>query len=350
MSNMKLTGSLGTDFWNDSCDLEELNEAVSHGAVGATSNPVIVFNVVQNNLERWGTRIDSLISMYPEESEDDIAWRLIAEVGAEAAGILFPIFEQTGGKKGRLSIQVNPKNYRDWKKMIEQAEGIATIAANLAVKVPVTEAGIKAIEEMTAKGMSVTATVSFTVAQAIESAEAIERGLDRAAGEGIEISTMAPSVVIMVGRLDDHLKKIMQMDRVTIDPGALEWAGIAVVKKLYRIFGERGYRSKLLAAAYRNHMQWSDLVGGDLILTLPYKWWKQFNASEIEVTSRIENPVDEKIVRDLYRNFEDFKRAYDENGMALTDFVHFGATVHTLNQFISGYYELLGLIRSRMLR
>lgn len=219
MSKMKLTGNLGTDFWNDSCDIKELSEAVAHGAVGATSNPVIVFNVVQNNLERWGNRIDSLISMNPEESEDDIAWRLIAEVGAEAARLLNPIYEQTGGKKGRLSIQVNPRNYRDWKKMVEQAEEIAAVAANLAIKAPVTETGIKAIEEMTAKGISVTATVSFTVPQAIESAEAIERGLGRAAQKGIDISSMAPSVVIMVGRLDDHLRRVMQRDRVTVDPG-----------------------------------------------------------------------------------------------------------------------------------
>lgn len=96
-------------------------------------------------------------------------------------------------------------------------------------------------------------------------------------------------------------------------------------------------------------MQWSELVGGNLILTLPYKWWKQFNASKIDVKSRIENSVEEKIIHDLYENFDDFRKAYDEDGMALQDFLHFGATVYTLNQFISGYYELLGLIRSRML-
>jgi transaldolase len=350
MSKMKQTSDLGTDFWNDSCDPKELTEAIAHGAVGATSNPVIVSTVVQNNLARWGERIDSMLSTNPEESENEIAWRLIAEVGAEAAQLLYPVFERYGGRKGRLSIQVNPTHYRNPAKMVAQAQEIAGVAANLAIKAPVTDAGIRAMEEMTARGISVTATVSFTVPQAIASAEAIERGLESASHSGHDTESMSPSVVIMVGRLDDHLKRVMQRERITVDPGILEWAGIAVVKKLYGIFAARGYRSKLLAAAYRNPMQWSELTGGNLILTLPYKWWKQFNASNLEVVSRIDVPVEERILQGLSDNFHDFRRAYDEKGMAGADFLDFGATVHTLNQFISGYYQLLELVRSRMLR
>jgi transaldolase len=350
MSKMRQTGELGTDFWNDSCDPDQLTEAIAHGAVGATSNPVIVSSVVQSSLDRWGERIDQLVSANPEDSEDEIAWRVIAEVGAEAAELLHPIFQRSGGRKGRLSIQVDPAHYRNPAKMVARAQQITAVAPNLAVKAPVTDAGIRAMEEMTSRGISVTATVSFTVAQAIASAEAIERGLERASGNGIDTNSMSPSVVIMVGRLDDHLKRVMQRDGITVDPGILEWAGIAVVKKLYGIFAERGYRSKLLAAAYRNPMQWSELIGGDLILTLPYKWWKQFNASNIEVSSRIDAPVEDKILQGLLDNFHDFRRAYDEKGMAVSDFLYFGATVHTLNQFISGYYQLLELIRARMLR
>jgi len=349
MSKMKQTGELGTEFWNDSCDPEQLSEAISHGAVGATSNPVIVSTVVQNHLDRWQQRIDSLVSTNPEDSEVEIAWRLIAEVGAEAAQLLYPIYERSQGRKGRLSIQVNPTHYRNPRKMVEQAREISKVAPNLAIKAPVTAEGIRAMEEMTASGISVTATVSFTVPQALASAEAIERGLERAAAGGFDPQRMSPSVVIMVGRLDDQLKRVMQRDRISVDPGILEWAGIAVMKKLYRIFCERGYRSKLLAAAYRNPMQWSELAGGKLILTLPYKWWKQFNASSYEVVSRIDEPVEPKILQSLYDNFPDFRRAYDEEGMQIPDFVHFGATVHTLKQFISGYYQLLELIRERML-
>ncbi len=346
---MLLTGEAGTDFWNDSCDLSQLKEAIANGAVGATSNPVIVAQVAKGEIERWGTRIDAIARESPEAGEVDVAWKLIEEMAGEASKLLLPVFNRTGGRKGRLSVQVNPVNFRSWRLMLEQGMALSRTAPNLAIKAPCTEPGIKAMEEMTAKGVSVTATVSFTVSQAVASAEAIERGLDRAGAEGIDVTRMSPSVVIMLGRVDDHLKSVLTQRRINIDPGYLEWAGIAVLKKLYAMFTSRGYRSRLLGAAYRNHMQWSELVGGDLILTIPYKWWQQFNRADSEVGPKIDNPVDTKIVDGLRAAFPEFREAYDDNALSPGEFVRYGATVNTLDQFMSGYYELLTLVRSRML-
>ena len=74
---------------------------------------------------------------------------------------------------------------------------------------------------------------------------------------------MGPVCTIMVGRLDDWLKVVADKQEISVDPGVLEWAGVAVFKKAYRLFKERGYRIRLLSAAFRNHMHWSELVGGD---------------------------------------------------------------------------------------
>jgi transaldolase len=63
----------------------------------------------------------------------------------------------------------------------------------------------------------------------------------------------------------------------------------------------------------------------------------------------MQNPVDSEIVAELYRKFLDFRRAYDENGMAIGEFEHYGATVRTLRTFIVSYYELLGFVRDFML-
>jgi transaldolase len=58
----------------------------------------------------------------------------------------------------------------------------------------------------------------------------------------------------MVGRLDDWLKVAAEKENITIDPGYLELAGIAVFKKTYQLFRKRGYRIRLLSAAFRNHL------------------------------------------------------------------------------------------------
>ncbi len=63
-------------------------------------------------------------------------------------------------------------------------------------------------------------------------------------------------------------------------------------------------------------MHWSELIGGDVILTIPYEWQVQFNKSDIEVKPRIDDPVDPAIVDELYRKFAEFRRAYDEDGLS----------------------------------
>lgn len=347
---MSRTSEFGTDFWNDSCDLKELEEALEHGAVGATSNPVIVSAAVKNAPELWNPVIDRLIAETPTAGEDHVAWELIAQVAAKAAERLMPEFEKSDGKKGRLSVQVNPKYFRNAEAMLKHAEQLNGTALNVAIKMPVVDAGLKAMEEATAKGIVVTPTVCFSVPQAVAAAEAIERGLSRAEKVGVDISRMRPNVAIMVGRLDDHLKRVMESEGICVDPGCLEWAGVAVFKKAYAIFQERGFKSVLLSAAYRNHMHWSEFIGGDVTLSIPYKWWKRFNTSNIDVRERMDGAVDPETIRTLETNFRDFRRAYELDGMKSDEFLSFGATVHTLKQFINSCEELSSIVRNKMIK
>ncbi len=159
---------------------------------------------------------------------------------------------------------------------------------------------------------------------------------------------MGPVCTIMVGRLDDWLKVVAEKQPVTTDPGYLEWAGVAVFKKTYRLFRERGYRLRLLSAAFRNHMHWSEFIGGDVVISPPYRWQQRYNASDVEVIPRIDNPVDPKIVGELERKFVDFRRAYNEGGLAVEEFDTFGSTRRTLRQFIAACHELDAQIRNFM--
>ena len=236
-------------------------------------------------------------------------------MGIKAAALLMPIFEREKGRKGRISLQTNPTFYRNAPAIIEQAMHFDSLAPNIQVKVPATNAGITAAEEVTYRGLNLNATVCFTIPQAIAVAEAVERGLNRRKAEGKEISTLTPVCTMMIGRLDDWMKVIAKKQGVTIVPGHLDWAGIAAIKKAYGIFQRRGYRTRLLAAAYRHHMHWSELIGGDIVMTIPYDWQVQFNQSDLEVKERMQDPVDPDIVSELCRKFPDFGRAYDENGM-----------------------------------
>ena len=105
-------------------------------------------------------------------------------MAVRGAAVLLPVFERENASKGWQSVQTNPANYRDPARMVEQGARFAGLAPNIQVKFPVTSAGMVAIEEATSRGININATVSFTVDQAIASAEAVERGLGRLATFG----------------------------------------------------------------------------------------------------------------------------------------------------------------------
>ena len=98
-TKMQITSDFGSDWWNDSCDLKELQDAVDQGAVGATSNPVIIKMVVENKPDEWLPVIDRLISENPNGTEDDITWDLVDDIGTRAAKILEPVYHQTNGSQ-----------------------------------------------------------------------------------------------------------------------------------------------------------------------------------------------------------------------------------------------------------
>ena len=341
----EMTQSTPTCLWNDSASVQELSYAMAHGAVGATCNPVIVLGVLKNEIDAWKGRIQSLIKDLPLATEDEIAWQLVRDISVKAAALLKPIFDEQHGKNGRLSIQTDPRLFRNTQAIVEQAVEFNGLAPNMIVKIPVTQAGIPAIEEATYRGISVNATVCFTLSQCIAVAEAVECGLKRREREGKEIASMGPVCTIMVGRLDDWLKVVAEKNNVSIDPGYLEWAGVAVFKKTYQVFRDRGYRLRLLSAAFRNHMHWSEFIGGDVVISPPYSWQVRFNASDIEVRARIDDPVRASVVEELERKFPDFGCANRENGLSIAEFDSFGPTRRTLRQFITACHDLDGLVR-----
>jgi len=346
----QMTSTTPTALWNDSCSIEELSASISqNGAVGATANPVIVLGVLKKELHLWKDRITAIIAEMPSATEDEVAWRLVEEMSIKAAKLLEPIFHREKGRNGRLSVQTDPRLYRNARAIVEQAERFNAMAPNIITKIPVTHAGVAAIEEATWRGISVNATVSFTLPQAIAVAEAVERGLKRREKEGKDTSRMGPVCTLMVGRLDDWLKALAEKKGIIADPAALDWAGVAVFKKAYGIYQERGYRLRLLSAAFRNHLHWSELIGGDLVISPPYEWQKRFNASEVSVESRIGTPVDPAIVGELLKKFPDFARAYQEDGMRPDQFDLYGASVRTLRQFCKATEDLAALMRDAML-
>jgi transaldolase len=339
-----------TALWNDSADPVELAQAISWGAVGATCNPVIALSVVRAHLDRWVPRLRELAEEHPTAGESELGWKVVEELSVEAAKLLEPAFREHGGVNGRLSVQTDPRLHRDADALVEQAVRFSQLAPNIIVKIPATKTGLAAIEEATYRGVSINATVSFTVAQAVAVAEAVERGFARREAEGLSAEGFGSVCTIMGGRLDDWLKAWAAKNRVLIDPGHFEWAGVAALKKAHQIYTQRGYRVRILSAAFRNHLQWSELVGGDLVVSPPFDWQKRINENRIPVDPEaIHRPVDPHVLATLRERVPEFTKAYDEDGLRAEDFERYGATVRTLHQFLDADAQLDALVRDVLL-
>ena len=345
----EMTLTTPTRYWTDSCSVEELNYSIPRGANGATSNPVIVLNVLKKEMPLWRERILQIIAENDTWSETQVSWQVYKEVAVRGSELLLPVFEREEKRGGRMSIQTDPALYRNSEALLEQTAYFSTLAPNMQVKMPATRAGIGMVEEATYQGINLNVTVSYTVPQVIAAAEAIERGLRRREAEGKDISSMTPVVTLMMGRNDDWMKAVAAREKVAIDPAYLDWAGLACFKKAYAVYTERGYRPKLLGAAVRNFKHWTEIVGGDVILTIPYDWQVKINESGLKPEPRMQVPVDEEIIKTLRAKLPDFRQAYDEDGLTVPGFDTYGLTINMLRIFIEGWHNFVAVIRDLML-
>ncbi len=342
------TASYPTEFWHDSAEPAEIRRAAAWGAVGVTTNPILMPRTARSSAERWDAEIGALKRQRPALSAEQVAWAVMRGIAEEAAAILAPVYHRTAGHTGRVCVQVNPERSEDARAMVDQGRAIHGWAKNLLIKIPVTAAGLVAIEELAAVGVSTTATVSFTVPQVVQVAESFRRGLARARRAGLDTSSLRSYAVVMIGRLDDHLRDVAKAAGVTDLEPAIRIAGEAVAKKAARIYAERGYESILCFSSLRGYHDPGAVVGGPQTITVPTDVEEQVIRQGTPLAAGMDKPVPEELVELLLRRMPDFVRGYQEDGMAPAEYAGYGPVVKTLTQFVAGYRDMVAFAAERL--
>ncbi|MDF1515897.1 MAG: transaldolase family protein, partial [Anaerolineae bacterium] len=220
-----------TTWWHDSGDPDEFAFGRSHGATGVTTNPVLTSQALHGQPEYWTTHVEPLDeNQSPEEKVET----LMRSVACPLARQLESTHTSTGGAQGYVCAQVNPAEASQREVMLATAQKFHTWAPNIAVKLPVTAAGLDVLEECVAQGITVTATVSFTVPQVIAIAERHRKGAARARQSGIIPGHCF--AVIMIGRIDDYLRDVAIDQNAAVSEADIRCAGLAISKRAYRIF------------------------------------------------------------------------------------------------------------------
>ncbi|HET8550083.1 MAG TPA: transaldolase family protein, partial [Bryobacteraceae bacterium] len=222
--------------------------------------------------------------------------------------------------------------------MYAMAKRFHAWAPNIAVKLPATSAGLDVLEDCIAEGITITATVSFTVPQVVAIAERHRAGIRRARERGITPGRCF--AVLMIGRLDDYLREVAHDNQAPVSEADICQAGLAVTKRAYAIYQDHGYEAVLLVAALRGDYHLTELTGGDLLMSIHPSWQEPFLTRDFPREERIHRPVPPETIERL-RHIPEFVRAYEPDGMAPSDFVAFGATQRTLSQFSEVGWKLL---------
>ncbi|MDQ3815046.1 MAG: transaldolase [Armatimonadota bacterium] len=229
--SLKSLIATGTKLWLDSIDPELVEKNRALGATGATSNPIIVADILKTG------RFDDHISCLIDEGMDDtaIAWEMTDYLVREAQEVFLPVWEQTRGNDGYVSfeldplledVQLGPPHARRVQEYIELGKHWGKCHVNRLIKVPATDAGLDAIEELCAAGINLNVTLIFSERQYKIARDNMWRGAQRRAN----LDHFKSVYSIFVSRVDVYTEKQVPQ----LSAAAQGQVGIVNVKQLWR--------------------------------------------------------------------------------------------------------------------
>ncbi len=223
--------STGTKLWLDSIDPELVKENRAFGATGATSNPIIVSDLIKTG------RFDDKITALAKQGLDDesIAWAVTDQLVKDAQQVFLPVWEETKGNDGYVSFELDPliedfdsKESTEQRaaRYIELGKKWAAGHKNRMIKVPATPGGLAALEELAAAGITLNVTLIFSERQYKEARDAVWRGAQRRK----DLNGFKSVYSIFVSRIDVYTDKQIP----TLSKEAQGQVGIFNVKRLWQ--------------------------------------------------------------------------------------------------------------------
>lgn len=333
----------GTSFWVNNVTLEQADLAIAAGARGCTQNPGYTWKILDGSSDSSYAK-ELLDEILKEEADDSEALaRLQIKLIANICGKFRPMWEESKGKYGWVSIQGDPykENVRD---IVRFAHAARAAAANAIIKIPATKDGIEAMEVLASEGVPILATEVMSVAQALDVMELYER----AEGNG-KASKKAPFYMAHIaGIFDEHLRETVEKEGLEVDRDYLWQAGIIVAKVIDRLLLERQSEVQLLSGGARGLHHFTEMVGvrGSVTLNWQGSAEKLLEENPI-VIDRFSAPVSPSMVDHLIAKIPDFHSAYVFCGLKQEEYEKFGPVVRFRNSFELGWTRCLEYIAKR---
>jgi transaldolase len=232
MTPLESLVACGTKVWLDSVDPAEVDKNLKYGATGATSNPIIIADLIETG------RFDNEMSRFLRESENDeaVAWKMTDQLVRQAQSKFLPAWEKSKGDTGYVSFELDPlledpaRNMpvaERTKRYVELGKQWAAGHKNRMIKVPATDGGLAALEEMAAAGITLNVTLVFSERQYKIARDAIWRGAQRRKS----LDGFKSVYSIFVSRLDVYTEKHV----AELSPAAQGMVGIVNAKRIWKL-------------------------------------------------------------------------------------------------------------------
>jgi transaldolase len=335
----RLHNETPTRLWINNPSGEEMDLAIAAGAINCTTNPAYCSKLMVSDPEYLHWVIDTTL-----EETLDIEKAAVLTYQRASKRVLDrfrPLYEKSGGEYGYVTMQDDPREDQDTEAVVRGVLSNRQLGDNYMAKIPVIKGGMEAIEECVAENVPICATEVFSIAQAAHICELYERAVQRTGNR-------PPFFVTHItGIFDEYLGKVVKREGIEIAPEVLACAGCAIARKEYKLIKERGYQTTLLGGGARGTQHFTEMVGGDVHVTINWSTADEIIAADPPIVSRIEAETPRSAIDELKEKLPDFRRAYEQDGLSAEEYAEFGPVQLFRNAFLKGWYLLLAEVASR---
>jgi transaldolase len=317
--NLKQLRDFGVSIWLDTLSRELLQTGEfaalirDFGVTGATSNPTIFAKAITGS-DRYDSQLRKLTDA-GQRDRQELFFALALDDVREAARELRPTFEETEGRDGFISFECTPDLADDTDATIAQATDLwqRLDQPNVMIKVPGTQAGLPAIEELTRRGVNVNVTLLFSIERYEQVIDAYQRGLAGRAKNGQRIDNVRSVASFFLSRIDTKVDKQLPEDSPLRGRVAIASARAAYQRYLNRFAGDNWERLEALGASrqqplwastgtknpdYADTQYVAELIGPNVVNTMPEQTLRAF-ADHGQVTRTLDTDPDsaEQVLR-----------------------------------------------------
>lgn len=324
-----------TRVWINNPTRQQARQAIDAGATGCTTNPSYISKLLEDPTDGEYVR-NRIRELLAEEADDTrLIERVYSALVRELAEIFHPMYEESQGAQGYVSIQGDPFNESE-ENLLRYAMENHALAENITPKIPYVETAKHAVKQLMLNGVPLNITEIMAVRQALDVHETYADVAKKRKGMPVVYYSH------IMGIFNEYMAEYVAKQGIGIAPDIVSQAGIAVARKMTQVLSERKARIEMISGGARTVENFTDMVGAHAYVTI--NWHGTFDIlleRNENVVQRFLQPTPDTVVDELLEKVPEFGRAYMMNGITEAEYEEYGPVVKFRESFQKGWKAAL---------